>query len=164
MTETVVYDTGPLPLILRFPVLLIGLVCVAIAVSIPIDALIGPTCFRVEMPHGPIVAFLGSLTLGLFLTQLWFARNRVVWDEHRRTFIQRSRLLGIPWNCEYPANGLESVRVRRARVRASTYWVISLVDKSSTHRWLTRESQMTDAVGLAERIGNLAGMPVEKDL
>jgi hypothetical protein len=70
----ILYDSGRVPLGLRLPCLLLALLCLAIAIDLAALPVVGRTLLLpppVGLPLGWLPAFLGTVLLAAFLSQVW---------------------------------------------------------------------------------------------
>src|SRR5262249_52026923 len=135
----VLYDSGRVPLWLRTPGLLLALLCLAILFDLVALRAFGRTVFLpppTDLPAGWLVAFIGTGVLAWLLLQVWVGRKRILWDAERRQLRLEDRWLFGTIRRALPRADTAVVRVRHGRLKASTFWDVSLLATSGRETWL----------------------------
>lgn len=156
-TETLLYDTGNLPLWVRLPTVLAGVFALWLSAHLVSSHLFG---YDLGLPTtgesgSPLLGFIVTLGLGGFFVSVWFLRNRIVFDSKQCQIVVHHFGLFGQSQRKIPLDGAKGVYVRPGRVRASRFWDLGIEFTDGSRRWLTRVYNGAEATArvFSERTG-----------
>lgn len=138
--EHLLYDTGRIPFWLRLPCAAAGVFLLWISAHVLSSHLFGFALglhFKNES-GSPVIGFLATLALGLFLLSTWFLRNRIYLDASGKEIVVRHAGLFGRSVRRIQLSDAAGVSVRPGKIRGGAFWDISIELKNGRQEWLTR--------------------------
>jgi hypothetical protein len=161
-TGITVYDSGPLPLLIRVPCLALGLFCFLLACDLVSHRAFGVGIIFAtppETPSGFIPALLAAIVLSWFMFLAFFGRNRIFWIPSSQELVLKYRgLFFCKTSKHIHRDTISFVAIRRGRLLASTFWDLYVMDPKGKRRWLTRSYDEDKAKFVARTIAQAVGV------
>lgn len=152
-TCRLIYDTGPIPLLVRIMTLPFAAMGVMVLYLILRDG-------ALRVAYGrTLIGFVASALLVLLFVKLWFWRSSILFDAEQRALVQRHRgLFGVS-DRRTPASEVAQIVLRPGRMRARQFWDVYLVLTSGRRGWLARLDDEQQAHQLARVLAEALGVP-----
>ena len=154
------YDTKRLPLFIRLPFLLFGILYLLLLVDILGDWLFGLPIFGLKPKASDRVFFvvlLSALSIGVI--QLWYGRKRILWDAIDECLIIKDRLLFWDTQQRIARAQISSIQIRSGSIRSRTFWYIYACEFTAGETRLIRIGNKEKASEIAERIARAIDRP-----
>ena len=157
-----IYDTARIPLFIRIPCLLLGILVLFLTIYLPLEA-------AFKFSNGMNANNFGGLNvtgelilgmLGLFFVSIWFKRNEIFYDKIKHEIlIKHTGLFAARWNA-IPLKHTKAIYVSHGRIRATEFWNIGILYTDGKRKWLTRIHDKTQADSVIDSFSQITKIPI----
>jgi hypothetical protein len=160
--ERLLLDTGRVPLWLRVPILVAGVLFLWLSAHLVSAHLFGYDLgLHATSETGSwVLGAIVFLLFGLFFVSIWFLRNRIVLNSPGREILMRHSGLFGSAQRRISLIGATAVYVHEARLLASHFWDIGLKFGDGRSEWLIRVYGGAEIV--VKEFSDATGLPISR--
>ncbi len=158
-----IYDTDRVPLLIRLPVLILGVFALGLATNITAQHL-----FHMDLGLGntqetgsPLVGCLLLYALSFFFISIWFLQNQFFFDSDQNELVIRHRGLFGKSKKTTSLKNAQSIYIKMGHIRAAEFWNIGIEFQDETKQWLTRIDDKNEADIIAAKFSETTKLPLK---